>query len=166
MNTRSAFATAMLAVLAAVAVVASDVGAASTNARRQRVSFADARLKVEYNATDGDTGLQVFVDAETVAADHHHQPPAAARSSTSGIARCDEWSTCAANRRSGEPVFSGSGGRGALWCDRRCRSGERSRVLAFQGYGLSVSRDCWSGRMLTLGSMRPPTIGFALSASR
>lgn len=26
--------------------------------------FADARLKIEYNATDGDAGLQVFVDAK------------------------------------------------------------------------------------------------------
>jgi hypothetical protein len=26
--------------------------------------FADARLKIEYNATDGDAGLQVFVDAD------------------------------------------------------------------------------------------------------
>jgi hypothetical protein len=64
MSTRSVIATTSLAVLATVAAVASDAGAASTNAGRQRIPFADARLKIEYNATDGDAGLQVFVDAE------------------------------------------------------------------------------------------------------
>ena len=27
------------------------------------IPFPDARLKIEYNATDGDAGLQVFLDA-------------------------------------------------------------------------------------------------------
>ncbi len=34
------------------------------SASRQTIPFADARLKIEYNATDGDAGLQVFLDAE------------------------------------------------------------------------------------------------------
>ena len=38
--------------------VASAVGKSKT------IAFADARLKIEYNATDGDAGLQVFADAE------------------------------------------------------------------------------------------------------
>ena len=38
-------------------------------------AFPDARLKIEYNATDGDAGLQVFARRPTVAEDHHHQPP-------------------------------------------------------------------------------------------
>jgi hypothetical protein len=31
---------------------------------RTAMPFADARLKIEYNATDGDAGLQVFIDAD------------------------------------------------------------------------------------------------------
>jgi hypothetical protein len=53
-----------LAVVASVTLAVSNAGGASTNASTQRIPFADARLKIEYNATDGDAGLQVFVDAE------------------------------------------------------------------------------------------------------
>jgi hypothetical protein len=37
--------------------------AALTTPRAATVKFADARLKIEFNATDGDAGLQVFADA-------------------------------------------------------------------------------------------------------
>jgi hypothetical protein len=37
---------------------------AAANASPKPVEFSDARLKVEINATDGDAGLQVFLDGE------------------------------------------------------------------------------------------------------
>jgi hypothetical protein len=39
-------------------------GAGLADAQSRTSPFADARLKIEYNATDGDAGLQVFVDSE------------------------------------------------------------------------------------------------------
>jgi hypothetical protein len=51
---------ALLLLLGLTAVVpASTAGAAATT-----MPFADARLKIELNATDGDAGLQVFLDGE------------------------------------------------------------------------------------------------------
>lgn len=44
---------------------ASSGGSAATQATaRKAMPFEDARLKIEFNATDGDAGLQIFVDAE------------------------------------------------------------------------------------------------------
>lgn len=37
---------------------------AAADGQSRTIPFADARLKIEYNATDGDAGLQVFLDAE------------------------------------------------------------------------------------------------------
>jgi hypothetical protein len=53
-------------VLGALTVVAGvPLGLLTTaGAESTAIPFADARLKVELNATDGDAGLQVFVDAE------------------------------------------------------------------------------------------------------
>jgi Fibronectin type III domain len=48
---------------AAVAVPAVYLGIAA-GADPKPVEFADARLKVEINATDGDAGLQIFLDGE------------------------------------------------------------------------------------------------------
>jgi hypothetical protein len=45
-----------------VGTLAIPLGAASAGA--QPVEFSDARLKVEINATDGDAGLQIFLDGE------------------------------------------------------------------------------------------------------
>jgi hypothetical protein len=46
------------------AVAATVVSAAAISApRAATVKFPDARLKIEYNATDGDAGLQVLLDA-------------------------------------------------------------------------------------------------------
>src|SRR5262245_10530850 len=56
---RKPFAIAGLAFAALVPVA--DGGAART----KTVPFDDARLKIEFNATDGDAGLQFFIDAET-----------------------------------------------------------------------------------------------------
>jgi hypothetical protein len=58
-----AIAGVLLAVLAPVA--ASGAIAPSRAAKPRTVPFDDARLKIEFNATDGDAGLQFFVDAET-----------------------------------------------------------------------------------------------------
>jgi hypothetical protein len=38
--------------------------AGTAGARARTIPFADARLKIEVNATDGDAGLQVFLDGE------------------------------------------------------------------------------------------------------
>ena len=38
--------------------------AATAGAGARTIPFADARLKIEVNATDGDAGLQVFLDGE------------------------------------------------------------------------------------------------------
>ena len=52
-------------VLAALVPVAAPHAVASTpRADPETVPFDDARLKIEYNATDGDAGLQFFIDAE------------------------------------------------------------------------------------------------------
>jgi hypothetical protein len=40
------------------------VPAGTAGARARTIPFADARLKIEVNATDGDAGLQVFLDGE------------------------------------------------------------------------------------------------------
>jgi hypothetical protein len=63
MRTPLARAALVLAVLlpAAVWTVTTAGGAASPDP----TPFDDARLKIEYNATDGDAGLQFFIDAET-----------------------------------------------------------------------------------------------------
>lgn len=37
---------------------------AESSTTRAPIPFSDARLKIELNATDGDAGLQVFLDAE------------------------------------------------------------------------------------------------------
>jgi hypothetical protein len=58
-----AIAGVLFAVLAPVA--ASGAIAPSRGANPRTVPFDDARLKIELNATDGDAGLQFFVDAET-----------------------------------------------------------------------------------------------------
>jgi hypothetical protein len=58
-----AIAGVLLAVLAPVA--ASGAIAPSRAAKPRTAPFDDARLKIEFNATDGDAGLQFFVDAET-----------------------------------------------------------------------------------------------------
>ena len=48
----------LVPVLAPVPVAGAQTGKPST------IPFSDARLKIEYNSTDGDAGLQVFLDAE------------------------------------------------------------------------------------------------------
>jgi len=40
------------------------IGVTAAGADRKPVAFTDARLKVEINATDGDAGLQIFLDGE------------------------------------------------------------------------------------------------------
>jgi hypothetical protein len=45
-----------------VAVAAVDLGTAGADVKP--IEFSDARLKVEINATDGDAGLQIFLDGE------------------------------------------------------------------------------------------------------
>ena len=40
------------------------VGVGAVSADRKPAAFTDARLKVEINATDGDAGLQIFLDGE------------------------------------------------------------------------------------------------------
>jgi hypothetical protein len=47
-----------------VALVPVVVHAAANGSSHKTVPFDDARLKIEYNATDGDAGLQFFIDAE------------------------------------------------------------------------------------------------------
>src|SRR5262245_57217281 len=52
-------------VLAALGLLgACSAATADAGARVKAEPFDDARLKIEYNATDGDAGLQFFVDAE------------------------------------------------------------------------------------------------------
>jgi hypothetical protein len=55
-------ATALVAALASV--IAVNVAGADSSASRRTLPFEDARLKIEYNATDGDAGLQIFADTE------------------------------------------------------------------------------------------------------
>ena len=57
-----AIAAVVLAVL--VPVTARQVAASTRATKPNEVPFDDARLKIEYNATDGDAGLQFFIDAE------------------------------------------------------------------------------------------------------
>jgi hypothetical protein len=59
----SHLAVAGLALAGLVSAVAPD-WAAARNHRPPTIPFPDARLKIEYNATDGDAGLQVFLDAD------------------------------------------------------------------------------------------------------
>jgi hypothetical protein len=56
---------AALALAVMVPVAASGAVASPPAVRPQTVPFDDARLKIEFNATDGDAGLQFFIDAET-----------------------------------------------------------------------------------------------------
>jgi hypothetical protein len=53
---------ALGAALASVIVV-TVVGAVTSDSKRT-LPFEDARLKIEFNATDGDAGLQIFADSE------------------------------------------------------------------------------------------------------
>lgn len=62
MNKRLAI--AGVALLALVPVTAGKVVASADSANHSEVPFDDARLKIEYNSTAGDAGLQFFVDAE------------------------------------------------------------------------------------------------------
>ena len=62
MRRRLAIAAVALAALASVA--ARQVVTSADTAKPNEVPFDDARLKIEYNSTDGDAGLQFFVDAE------------------------------------------------------------------------------------------------------
>jgi len=56
---------AALAVAAgATALLAVPIHGALVDAGSAPIPFDDARLKIEYNATDGDAGMQFFVDAE------------------------------------------------------------------------------------------------------
>ncbi len=52
-----------LALSGLVAVLALGPTAGANGGRQPTIPFPDARLKIEYNATDGDAGLQVFLDA-------------------------------------------------------------------------------------------------------
>jgi hypothetical protein len=54
----------LLSLVALLFIVPPAVHAAAAGARPKPVEFSDARLKVEINATDGDAGLQVFLDGE------------------------------------------------------------------------------------------------------
>ncbi len=58
MRIRVASAVALLATLPLVVPNLADARGAAT------IPFKDARLKIEFNATDGDAGLQVFLDAD------------------------------------------------------------------------------------------------------
>src|SRR5262245_52405549 len=51
-------------VAAALVVVTIVVTVSDSGGSPRPVPFADARLKIEYNATDGDAGMQFFVDAD------------------------------------------------------------------------------------------------------
>lgn len=54
----------IVALFVASAVPGLGYGAASADSgSRSTIPFPDARLKIEYNSTDGDAGLQVFLDA-------------------------------------------------------------------------------------------------------
>jgi len=55
--------TSLLGLGAAIAVPVIYLGSAA-GASPQPVEFSDSRLKVEINATDGDAGLQIFLDGE------------------------------------------------------------------------------------------------------
>lgn len=59
-----AFAVAVPAMVAAAGLLAFAVGASGAPGPKEPIPFSDARLKIEYNATDGDAGLQVFLDGE------------------------------------------------------------------------------------------------------
>ena len=50
--------------LAVLAITAGQVIASAGGDKHSEVPFDDARLKIEYNSTAGDAGLQFFVDAE------------------------------------------------------------------------------------------------------
>ena len=50
-----------LLALGAIPLVAPSATAAGT---KQATPFDDARLEIEYNATDGDAGFQIFADVE------------------------------------------------------------------------------------------------------
>jgi hypothetical protein len=54
----------LLALGAPLLIGGSVVFLGTADARQQPVEFTDARLKVEINATDGDAGLQIFLDGE------------------------------------------------------------------------------------------------------
>jgi hypothetical protein len=54
----------LAAAAAAAALLAIPVHGALVGAGSAPIAFDDARLKIEYNSTDGDAGLQFFVDAE------------------------------------------------------------------------------------------------------
>ncbi len=62
MNKRLAIAGAALVAL--VPVTAGQFVASADEGKHAEVPFDDARLKIEYNSTAGDAGLQFFVDAE------------------------------------------------------------------------------------------------------
>jgi hypothetical protein len=53
----------LLALLLLLGLTAS-LPASTAGAKARTIPFADARLKIEVNATDGDAGLQVFLDGE------------------------------------------------------------------------------------------------------
>jgi hypothetical protein len=53
----------LLALLLLLGLTAS-LPASTAGAKATTIPFADARLKIEVNATDGDAGLQVFLDGE------------------------------------------------------------------------------------------------------
>jgi hypothetical protein len=63
--TRKSLAIAGVLLAVMVPVAARDVIASPGAAKPKTVPFDDARLKIEFNATDGDAGLQFFIDAET-----------------------------------------------------------------------------------------------------
>lgn len=52
-----------LALVGLVPALAFGPTAVAQERERPTIPFGDARLKIEYNATDGDAGLQVFLDA-------------------------------------------------------------------------------------------------------
>jgi hypothetical protein len=54
----------LLALLLVLGLTAS-LQASTAVAKARTIPFADARLKIEVNATDGDAGLQVFLDGES-----------------------------------------------------------------------------------------------------
>jgi hypothetical protein len=54
----------LLLALLLVLGLAASVPAGTAGAGSATIPFADARLKIEVNATDGDAGLQVFLDGE------------------------------------------------------------------------------------------------------
>jgi hypothetical protein len=53
----------LIALLVLLGLTAS-VPASTAGAKRTTIPFADAQLKIEVNATDGDAGLQGFLDGE------------------------------------------------------------------------------------------------------